>query len=173
MKLTVYPLTRISGVSPDIGVPFGEDGLVEVFAEGHELTYQWQKDDSLLLNNNMAGLMLFNLNATDIGLYRVTVTGKWGSEISDSVYVYIKRADYSGEPEVFLWPSPATDKFNIALSNDEVYSILIYDTMGRLIREEKNCQHQTTIDISTGPRGVYLVSIFNKNFRKSLRVIKK
>lgn len=172
ISLTVYPLTKITGVSPDIEIPFGNDGLIEVYAEGHDLTYQWQKDNTLLLNSNLSGLMLDNLNASDIGLYRATVTGTCGIQMSDSIYVYVKRTDYSGEPEVFLWPSPANEKFNIALSNDEVYNILVYDSMGRLISEQDNCRHQTVIDISNRPEGIYIISVFNNNFRKSLRIIK-
>jgi hypothetical protein len=173
LKLTVHPLTKITGVSPDIDVPFGSNGTIEVFAEGHDLTYQWQKDDDILSNSNTSNLMLTNLNASDIGLYRTTVTGTCGTKISDNIYVYIKKADYSGEPEVFLWPSHTSSKFNVALSNDEVYTILLYNTMGKLIREQKDCRYQTTIDITTKPKGLYIISVFNNNFRKSLRLIKE
>ncbi len=173
MNLTVHPLTEINGVSPDIGIPFGGDGTIEVFADGHNLSYQWQKDDVLISGSNNPDLELTNLNASDIGLYWTTVTGTCGTRESDSIYVYIKKSDYAGDPEVFLWPSHTSDKFNVALSNDEVYTILIYNTMGKVIKEKRKCRYQTTIDIRTLPKGLYIVSLFNNNFRKSLKLVKE
>ena len=173
MNLTVHPLTSISDISPDVQVPFGGDVLLEVKAAGHNLKYQWQKDGSPVENANSSVLQLFNLNATNTGLYRTTVQGTCGTEISDSVYVYVKRENYSGEPEVFLWPTVTKDEFNVALSNESVYSVYIYNTAGQVIRALTDCRYQTIINISRVPRGTYIVSVFNRSFRKSIKIIKE
>jgi hypothetical protein len=52
IKLTVYPVTNISFISPDAEVPFGNNISLEVNADGHDLIYQWQKDGKILDNSN-------------------------------------------------------------------------------------------------------------------------
>jgi hypothetical protein len=173
MNLTVHPLTKISYISPDSEVAFGNDATLEVKADGYGLTYQWQKDGKLINNSNTSKLVLLNVNANDIGIYQTTVTGFCGTVKSDTVYVYVKKADYSTEPEVFLWPTITSDLFNVALSNDAYYNISIYSVTGRLFKEQTNCRFQTVIDVNNIPGGVYIVSIYNQNFRKSQKLIKR
>jgi trypsin len=173
INLTVHPLTSITFVSPDTDVSFGKDVTLEVNAKGFALTYQWQKDGKLLSDRNDSLLLLQNVNANDIGLYQATVAGYCGTKISDTVYVYVKKPDYSREPEVFLWPTITSDKFNLALSNDEYYNIRIFSTSGKLLREQSKCRFQTVIDISEFPRGFYIVNVYNNNFRRSLKLIRE
>ncbi len=172
IRLTVLPLTDILKVSPDADVPFGNDFTLEVNAAGHNLAYQWLKDDRNLANATGPTLQLKDVNATDIGVYRVTVKGTCGPEKNDSIYVFVLGKSYSGGPEVFLWPSVTHDEFNVAISNDELYNIQIYNNMGQLMRSYTDLRYQTTIDVSRFPEGVYIVRIFNRNFRKSLKLIR-
>jgi hypothetical protein len=116
---------------------------------------------------------LSDLNATDIGLYRTTVTGTCGVEISDSIYVYVKKANFTADPEVFLWPSVTSEEFTVALSNDALYNVQIFSTMGKKLRELTNCRYQTIINISTLPKGIYIVEVYNSDFRKSIKIIKE
>jgi hypothetical protein len=173
INLTVFPVTKILDISPDIQVPFGGDVTLNVVSEGHNLTYQWQKDESPIENSNYSTLNLYGLNASNTGLYWTTVTGTCGTEISDSVYVYVKRENYSGDPEVFLWPSVTNDEFKVALSNDSYYNINIYNILGKLIREQANCRYQVTENVSALPGGTYIVVVYNRDFRKSLKIIKE
>ena len=173
LKLTVLPLTKISYISPDVQVAFGKDVTLSVTSEGHNLSYQWQKDETVIENSNSSSLFLNSVNATNTGLYQTTVKGTCGTEISKPVYVYVKRQNYSGEPEVFLWPSVTSDEFNVALSNDSYYSIYIYNTAGQIIHEQLNCRYQTTINITKAARGTYIVRVFNNDFGKSLKMIKE
>jgi len=173
MNLTVYPLTNITYISPNVEVPFGNDVTLEVNAEGHDLVYQWQKDGNVIENSNTSQLLLSDLNATDIGLYRTTVTGTCGVEISDSIYVYVKKANFTADPEVFLWPSVTSEEFTVALSNDALYNVQIFSTMGKKLRELTNCRYQTIINISTLPKGIYIVEVYNSDFRKSIKIIKE
>jgi hypothetical protein len=173
IKLTVYPLTKITFISPNVEVPFGNSVTLEVNADGHDLSYQWQKDGNLIDNSNTSQLLLPDLNAADIGLYRTTVTGTCGVEISDSIYVYVKKANYSSDPEVFLWPSITSEDLTVALSSDALYNVQIFSSMGKKIKELKNCRYQTIINISTVAKGVYIVEVYNNDFRKSIKVIKE
>ena len=173
MKLTVYPVTNITNLSSNVEVPFGNDITLEVDADGHDLVYQWQKDGIPLDNSNTSRLLIPDLNATNIGIYRTTVSGTCGIELSDSIYVYVKKANFSAEPEVFLWPSITSDEFTVALSTDAFYNVQIFSTMGKKIRELTNSRYQTIINISTLAKGVYIVKVYNKDFRRSIKVIKE
>jgi hypothetical protein len=173
IKLTVYPLTKITFISPNVEVPFGNSVTLEVNADGHDLMYQWQKDGKVIDNSNTSQFILPELNATDIGLYRTTVTGTCGVETSDSIYVYVKKANPSSDPEVFLWPSITSEDFTVALSTDALYNIQIFSSMGKKIRELKNCRYQTSINISTVAKGVYIVEVDNNDFRRTVKVIKE
>jgi hypothetical protein len=173
INLTVHALTNITFISPDTEVSFGKDATLEVGAIGYALTYQWLKDGKLLNERNDSLLLLQNVNANDIGLYQATVAGYCGTKISDTVYVYVKKQDYSREPEVFLWPTITSDKFNLALSNDDYYNIRIFSTSGKLLRELSKCRFQTVIDVSDFPLGFYIINIYNNNFRRSLKLIRR
>jgi hypothetical protein len=172
MKMTVYPLTSINSITPDTEVPFGSDITLDVSAEGHDLNYQWKKDNVLIGNSNTPQLVLNNVNASDIGLYLTTVEGTCGTRTSDTVYVYVKRGNYTNEPEVFAWPSVTSGEVNLALSNDDSYTIRLFNATGKLISEQTNCRYQTIIDLSARARGMYILNVFNGNFRKSVKVIK-
>ena len=172
-NLTVHPVTKINDISSDTEAAFGDDVSLEVNAEGHNLTYQWEKDGTPLADGNNSGFNLQNVNANNIGLYQATVTGTCGTETSRKVYVYVKKEDFLKDPEVFVWPTVANDEFNVALSNDQYYNILLFSTLGKLLKESDSCQYQTTVDISNIPAGLYIISVYNSNFRKSFRLIKQ
>jgi hypothetical protein len=172
VELIVLPLTRIAYISPDIEVHFGTDVTLEVNGEGHDLTYQWQKDTELLDNTNTPLIVLHNLNATDIGLYQLTLTGTCGTVLSEKIYVYVRKENSSEEPEVFLRPTISSNEFRVALSNDEYYDICLFNSLGKLMEKQINCRYQSTINVITIPRGVYIIKIYNKKFSKLFKVIK-
>lgn len=172
IKLTVLPLTKITRMPSDASVPFGSDFMFQVTAEGHNLTYQWEKDGVLIQASGNSALQFSDLNANDIGLYRITVKGTCGTVRSDSIYLYVSGKSVSGGPDVFLWPSVTSDIFNVAIRNDDLYNVQVVNTMGQLIRSYKDLQYQTEINVNTLPKGSYIVIVYNKNFRKSLRLVK-
>jgi secreted trypsin-like serine protease len=172
IKLTVLPLTNISFISPDTEVPFGNDVTLQVIAGGYNLKYQWQKDGTLIVKSDTSKLFIAHVNATDIGLYQSTVIGTCGTEKSKLIYLYVKREVISAEPEVFVWPTITSSIFNVALSNASLYTVQIFSSNGQLMRDQTNCQYQTVFNLSTKPRGVYIVKVFNSSFRKSIKVIK-
>ncbi len=172
VKLTVHPLTSISYISPDVEVPFGNDLTLEVNAEGHDLLYQWEKDGVSLVNSVSSQLFLQQVNATDIGLYQTIVKGTCGTEISDTVYVYVRKDSYSNQMDVFVWPTVTSSEFNVAINNDAFYNIRLFNSMGQLLKELTNCRYQTAININTLPKGVYIINVYNNDFHKSIKLIK-
>jgi hypothetical protein len=173
IKLTVYPVTKITFISPNVEVPFGNDVTLQVNADGHDLVYQWQKNGTAIANSNNSLLLLSQLNASNTGIYRTIVTGTCGIETSDSIYVYVKRASFKGDPEVFVWPTITNNEFEVALSIDSFYNIQIFNTMGKKIRDLPKCRYLTRVNISTLDQGVYIVEVFDSAFRKSFKVIKQ
>lgn len=172
-RLTVHPLTKITFISPDVKVPFGNDITLAVKSEGYNLSYQWEKDGKSLINKNDSTLLLQNLNATDIGLYQTIVTGECGTKTSDTIYVYVTKENSSLQTEVFVWPTITTASFNVALSNDASYTVKIFNSMGKLLKEQTNCRFQTSIDISSMAQGIYIINVFNSSFKKSIKLFKE
>jgi hypothetical protein len=172
-NLTVLPVTKINTISPDAEVSFGEDLTLDVTTEGHNLTYQWQKDGKPLEPGISSNFMLRNVNTKDIGLYRITVSGTCGTQLSKKVYVYVKKPDHSTDPEFFAWPTIVKEEFNVALNDDKKYTILLQNTIGKLFIKKGDCQYQTIINISDLPPGIYIATCYNDIIRKSIKIIKK
>ena len=172
-SLTVLPVTKITSISPDTEVAFGNNLNLEVNSEGHDLAYQWEKDSNALASGVFSTFIKQSANANDIGNYQVKVTGTCGVETSNKVYVYVKSTNYSTEPEVFVWPTVITNEFTVALSNEQKYNVLLYNTIGKLLKEKTGCQYQVSIDINDLPGGIYILRVYNTNFRKSIKLIKK
>ncbi len=173
LDVNISDPTHITQLSPDTEIPFGQNVNLQVTAEGYGLNYQWQKDGILIDNSNSPLLKLQNLNAKNIGLYKVEVSGKCGTEMSDTIYLYVKRSDIQSDPQVFLWPSVTTGNFTVAVNNDVNYNLRIFGTTGVKIREQLNCRFHTSVDIGTLASGVYIVEVYNKSFRKTIKVIKE
>jgi hypothetical protein len=172
IRLTVIPLTKITSFPEDVSVPFGTDYNLNVVSEGDNLIYEWIKDTTVVQSSPSPILILDNANANDIGLYSVIVKGTCGTESRENLYVFVKGNKYPAGQDIFLWPSVTSDFFNLAISSDQLYNVDIYNTMGQKLHEFRNLHYQSVIDVSMLPKGTYIVTVFNKDFRKSLKVIK-
>ena len=172
INLTVYPLTAITKVSQDSETAFGGNVTLSVSSQGHDLSFQWEKDKVALGDGNDSVFVMQNVTARNIGIYQVTVEGTCGTVTSDSIYVYVKKTDYTSEPEVFVWPTVTDNEFNVALSDDQTYNVRLYTITGKLMMEKTACQYQTTVSISDIPVGLYIVTIYNDKFRKSVKVLR-
>jgi len=173
MNLTVQPLTAVTRLTPIYNVSFGDNPTLDIAYDGLDLSYQWQKDGELIADATDPSLRLYDVNTSDIGQYMVTIKGTCGTITSDSIYVYVNSKEPSGTVDVFVWPTIASDEFNIAVNNDEQYTIQMYSINGILIKELKNCRYRTGFNTSILPPGNYILNIFGNKFRKSVRVIKK
>jgi secreted trypsin-like serine protease len=173
VRLTVHPPTKITFISPDVRVPFGDDITLLVKSEGYNLTFQWEKYGQTLDNRRDSTLLLQNVNATDIGLYQTIVKGECGTKTSDTIYVYVTKENSSVKTEVFVWPTITNSSFNVALSNDSPYTIMVFNQMGRLVKEQTNCRFQTSIDMIGMAQGIYIVRVFNDHLNSSIKLFKK
>lgn len=172
IALTVHPLTEIVNISPDMSVPFGSGTTMEVFADGHQLTYQWIKDGTPIDGQTGSSLQLSDVDATDIGNYRVTVSGTCGTVTSDSVYLFVANTGQAGGSNVYVWPTITGGIINIATENAETYDVYIIDTSGKVHYIKRKLRYENTIDISNLPKGLYIVSIQSMSFKKAVRIVK-
>ncbi|MEC4049150.1 T9SS type A sorting domain-containing protein [Flavobacterium sp. SUN046] len=76
-----------------------------------------------------------------------------------------------------LYPNPATNFVNISIanSNDSINNIIVYDMLGKNIKEVKNISSvETTLEVSNLARGVYMVEIKTTNgLKESQKLIVK
>ncbi len=172
INLTVLPVTVINNITPDTEAKFGDDVTLEVIAGGHNLVYQWLKEETLIPDGTGADYSLLNVNASNTGLYKVMVTGTCGELLSKNVYVYITANQSHADPEVFVWPTVVSTDFNVAISTDQNYDLRLYSSAGSLIQEKLNCQYKSSISMSNFQRGVYILIVSGNNFHKSVKLIR-
>jgi V8-like Glu-specific endopeptidase len=171
-RLTVYPLTEIINLTPDIDTQSGQNVTLNAGAVGHDLTYQWLKNGKSLPGNIASDLVLNNVHASDIGYYRVIITGTCGTVRSDSIYVYVSGTETPGAPEVMAWPTVTSHVLNVAIYNDAFYNIAIYNNIGQLFRRYTNLRYQNHLDVSYLSQGTYVLHVYNSVFRRSVKFIK-
>lgn len=71
-----------------------------------------------------------------------------------------------------IFPNPANDRFGVE-STQLIQKLKILDITGRLVHEEIVQSHSTSVDISTLPKGLYLVVSELENGPETQRLIKK
>jgi hypothetical protein len=172
IQLEVRAETNIVAITPDTQAGFGSDVELSVTAEGHNLTYEWEKDDVVINGSNDPVLSLQNLRASDIGNYSVTVSGTCGTETSRDVYLFVGGDSRAGGSDFFLWPTVTRDEFYVALSTGDYYDIYVHNSSGMVILISRNNRYKVTLDASTWPKGIYFVTIISDNIRRSLKVIR-
>ncbi len=173
VNITVHPQTRINSFSEDIIINRGSYAKLEVAADGHELNYQWLKNNVNVQNLNEPDLDLPDVNASDIGLYQVVVKGSCGTELSGKAYLYVRDEINTASPNVLIWPTLTDGIINTALSTDEVYNILIYSYTGKIIKELSDCRYQTIIYMNNYPPGIYIINVYNRNFNLKQKFVRK
>ena len=67
-----------------------------------------------------------------------------------------------------IYPNPATQEINIRSTSQENIDITLFDINGRQIKQLNNSPTNSSIDISTLPKGVYLLKAQYKNGQQQL-----
>ncbi len=171
MRVDVHTITKIVATTQDTTVNFGSDPYIRVNAVGHDLAYQWMKDDADIEGANAAKLNFNDINANDIGMYNCSIVGTCGTQSSLQYYLYVNKEEAPASPEIYLWPTITADYINVAISDDREYNVKVFNSIGKVMYEASGLSHQTEIDMSYFPRGMYIVQIFNGTLRKAQKVI--
>jgi len=91
--------------------------------------------------------------------------------------IIIKDMDYLAvsdvaKNEINVFPNPTSDFINIK-SNEIIKSIKLYDIKGSLIKTENSSDKTLKLDISSLPKGNYLISIESESGIETKKIIKE
>ena len=96
----------------------------------------------------------------------IVFTSNWGSTSRKDVFILknpsltTSIANAENENEIILYPNPSAGKF-IMKGAKEGDEISVYNVLGEKVFSYKLASGQTTIDISSQPKGIYLYSVTN------------
>ncbi len=80
--------------------------------------------------------------------------------------------DLFSKDNVSVYPNPAVNNLTFKSSNNEIGSFEIYNTRGQLLINTEGNLSDTTIDISTLDKGVYMLKVSNNNNYQTFKFIK-
>ncbi|MGE0568436.1 MAG: M1 family aminopeptidase, partial [Bacteroidia bacterium] len=69
----------------------------------------------------------------------------------------------NGSSDVKISPNPSNDYFYIALNKADDYLLKVYDSSGRLIKEDAFQDQTFSLDLSPVSEGIYLLELYNKS----------
>lgn len=74
-----------------------------------------------------------------------------------------------------IYPNPSNGIFNMSMVDKagKDYSVSVYDIVGNAVKQFSWNGNKTIIDLSTQPKGVYIVNVKNENENKNLKLVVK
>ncbi|HKR04214.1 MAG TPA: PKD domain-containing protein [Bacteroidia bacterium] len=134
--------------------------------------YQWKKN-----NVNISGATLNSYSAYTAGKYKVTVTNTFGCSKLSGVKTVTTNCRFEDDAlvsqyKIKVYPNPSADYFNISLTKDISYEIIIYDLSGKKIEKHFITNVENfTIGENLQP-GFYLCEIICENKRELFKIVK-
>lgn len=81
--------------------------------------------------------------------------------------------EVSKDIDVQIFPNPAQDQLTIQCSSDVLQSIVITDATGRIVHTSATTKHNTQLDVSALPAGVYFVNVRTNDHSYTQKVLKQ
>ncbi len=151
-----------------------------VEAIGSNLTYQWQKDEvNIIDNDNVNGtlsneLIISAVSISDAALYHCIVNGDCGVVASSSSDLSIISSFIGNkESEISVYPNPFTKSINIISKNQNVEEIQVYDLSGKKILTKEYHKEEIRINTEGLNKGVYFLHIQTVNKRTIHKLVKE
>lgn len=179
-KVALYKKVEITAQpSSQDEVISGESAGFEVVATGHDLTYQWLKNEVALADNsnisgtNTAELKIVSASTDNEGEYYCIVKNYCNIVVSDKVSLTIKpnRIEALANYGISVYPNPSEGIFTIKSRGK--YKLVITDISGKTIKEKYTHSETESIDISSRADGIYFLTISNKKIVKTVKLIKR
>ena len=138
--------------------PIGTDSL-------SILSYAYSSIPDFIPSNQWAGIGPPNI------LNLVSIPGKdrynYNAIFSNSCGENLTQVNIINQKNIKIYPNPFTNELHIL--GDNIKRIMIYDTFGRLVYDQKN---DFTINNINWKKGIYLISIVSDNKSYSYKIIK-
>jgi hypothetical protein len=142
------------------------DGSNSFDSKGGIKNYFWTEEGAYIAAGSKPSVELSTGNHS----IKLTVEDSAGAVTTDELKIEIKDMatgmKETTDSKVNLYPSPVSEVLNVQTGDDEVISIKIYDTQGKIVKEVR---HRSGIDLSGLASGLYIVEITtdkNKTVRK-------
>ncbi len=165
----------ISAPDNNINLSLGDNLELAIDAIGHELQYSWFKDGSSISEPPTESILLIeNIKADGTGLYQVQVDGTCGTEVSEKIYVYVDP-DIRQFPEgINIWPTlTTTGQVNIAVDDDRIFDVYIYNLKGVRLDTKTYCQYKAILDLGRYRPDIYIIEVRFENESKNYKIIKQ
>jgi hypothetical protein len=147
----------------------GENAQFMVSTTGSVESYQWQKDDTNLINGgkisgaNSTELNIASITQDDAGFYKCIINGYCNQleSYAASLTVYATSIENINQSEIKLYPNPSNGmvNFDFGENANKVKSLTIYHLSGKKIFEKTNLNAEETFDLSNHEDGTYIVII--------------
>jgi hypothetical protein len=73
--------------------------------------------------------------------------------------------DINVKTEFFdIYPNPSIGLFTINNNLTDMYNIVVYNSLGVMVKELNNCHDITNLDLSDYPNGIYVIKVFGTSF---------
>ena len=110
-------------------------------------------------------------------IYSVTVTNNFGCSSSDDILVEVEICSGTEEPVwavgATVFPNPSSGQITLRLTEAPTGSIRlkVFNSLGQIVEiREKISDQDTSIDLSTAPKGFYLLQLQGGNTQKTWRI---
>ncbi len=112
------------------------------------------------LNGGLNNLFVRKLAGTDLKIFAATRIGTYQTmDIAfNDIHVLAAVSENQLQPELKLFPNPSAGNISI-LSEDEIYSIVLYDVTGKSVYTRSGEITVNSIDLSAQEKGVYLLKV--------------
>lgn len=172
MDVEVLPLTRILSIPGNITVRHGRELELPVESTGHELNFLWFKGEEIIEGNFGNTLLLEDSDANTSGLYSVRVEGTCGTLTSEPVYVFVDPGIPQFPKGINVWPTVTTGIVNIAIEDDALFDVYIYDSNGKRTGTSTFNRYNAALDLTGLSPDIYILNIRSDDYSEMIKIIK-
>lgn len=179
-NLTTFAYDSQAKVGVEEEKSFGTSGFtLEAAVSGTNNEYQWYKNGSQITGATNKTLEITEASATDNGYYYCNVTNTVISSLTirtENVTLTYDAALSIDNNEfskaIKLFPNPVNDILQIRNSNNvAINKIEIFNILGKKVQVVK--EPKSSINVSSLPKGIYLMNIITEKGVTTKRIVKK
>ena len=162
--------TTLSVTAVDVSIaPSGNTITSLNFNPG--VTFQWLNCNT---NTIIPGEIGQVYTVTSSGDYAVIVTENGCSDTSACTNFIIIGVNEIDDNKITISPNPTHDNITVHFENiTDIKNVVLTDVQGKIIFQSKLPNNNLQIDLQNNSKGIYMLSVTNKNTTKVYKVIKQ